>query len=262
MELFDYEKLMGLAEKTHSQYLSASPFPHAVFDDFANLEALKRAVQEFPTLEKVAWYKYDNPLERKLAMPHVDLLPTSLRMFFLEFNSGRFVQFLEKLTGISGLIPDPKFNGGGLHLILPGGKLDIHADYNFHPETKLDRRLNVLLYLNENWKETYGGHLELWDSMMTKAEKKILPLFNRMAVFSTSDGSLHGHPEPLNCPEGSSRKSMAVYYYTNGRPEAELSAPHSTMFKKRPQDPESQELDELRKKRGTRRVADLKTDKS
>ena len=108
----------------------------------------------------------------------------------------------------------------------------MHTDFNWHPKLRLDRRLNLLVYLNKDWKEEYGGHLELWDREMSHCEQKILPVFNRTVVFSTTDFSYHGHPTPLACPEGMSRKSVSFYYYTNGRPEEERSAPHDTIFRK------------------------------
>jgi len=94
--------------------------------------------------------------------------------------------------------------------------------------------LNVLLYLNKDWKDEYGGHFQLWNKEMTRCETKVAPLFNRLVVFSTSDYSFHGHPDPLNCPEGMTRKSLAFYYYSNGRPSEEVSNHHDTLFKKRP----------------------------
>jgi Rps23 Pro-64 3,4-dihydroxylase Tpa1-like proline 4-hydroxylase len=141
--------------------------------------------------------------------------------------------FLQELTGIEGLIPDPYFIGGGLHQIMPGGFLEVHADFNRHTKLKLDRRLNVLLYLNHDWKEEYGGHFELWNKDMSAMVHKILPLFNRMAMFSTTSTSFHGNPTPVACPPGGSRKSIAVYYYTNGRPEEERNEGHDTLFQAR-----------------------------
>src|SRR5205085_7257435 len=108
---------------------------------------------------------------------------------------------------------------------------------------KLDRRLNVLVYLNEDWDESYGGHFELWDQEMKGCRKKILPLFNRMALFSTTTTSYHGHPNQLTCPPDRTRKSLALYYYTNGRPEEEVvdgAQDHNTLFKYRPEDKKSE----------------------
>ena len=121
-----------------------------------------------------------------------------------------------------------------MHQIEPGGKLAVHADFNRHPRNGIDRRLNALLYLNPDWRDEYGGHLQLWDRNMTKCEARIAPLFNRMVVFSTTDFSYHGHPDELTCPVGVTRKSLALYYYTNGRPKEEVSGEHSTLFRERP----------------------------
>ena len=121
-----------------------------------------------------------------------------------------------------------------MHQIVRGGKLAVHADFNKHPVTKLDRRLNVLIYLNEDWQEEYGGHFELWDRSVKQCMKKVAPIFNRLMVFTTTDISFHGHPDPLNCPADRTRKSLALYYYTNGRPDIELSGRHSTLWKSRP----------------------------
>jgi hypothetical protein len=140
---------------------------------------------------------------------------------------------LSGVTGIENIIPDPSFDGGGLHQIVRGGKLGIHADFNKHPKYDLDRRLNVILYLNKDWREDYGGHLELWDRGMTRCEAKVLPVFNRLMIFGTTDFTYHGHPDPLQCIEGMTRKSLALYYFSNGRPAHEVSGEHSTIFKHR-----------------------------
>jgi hypothetical protein len=119
---------------------------------------------------------------------------------------------------------------------LPGGLLKVHADFNIHHRTNLDRRLNVIVYLNKDWKEEYGGFFELWNENMSEAVVRLLPLFNRMAIFSTTSTSYHGHPDPLTCPEDRSRKSLALYYYTNGRPQNEIInglETHSTLYKNR-----------------------------
>jgi Rps23 Pro-64 3,4-dihydroxylase Tpa1-like proline 4-hydroxylase len=161
--------------------------------------------------------------------------PTT-RLLLYHLNSITFLDFLSKATGIENLISDPCFEGGGLHQIPRGGKLGVHADFNKHRRFGLDRRLNAILYLNKDWHEEYGGHLELWNRDVTRCEAKILPLFNRLAVFGTTDFTFHGHPDPLQCPEGMTRKSLALYYFTNGRPAEEVTGEHSTLFKARSDD--------------------------
>ncbi|MCD9622756.1 2OG-Fe(II) oxygenase [Rhabdothermincola salaria] len=159
--------------------------------------------------------------------------PTT-RQFLNQLNCSAFMQFLERLTGIGGLIPDPHYAGGGLHQIERGGYLKVHADFNVHEELKLDRRLNALVYLNRDWEEDWGGHLELWDRSMEQAIHRIAPVFNRTVVFATTDWSYHGHPDPLACPPGVTRKSVATYYYTSGRPAEEASIAHNTLYQRRP----------------------------
>jgi hypothetical protein len=235
-ELFSDEfthKLERLGGEKAEEYSSNKPFPHIYFDDFLPLPAAEAALRDFPEPKQLTWTEYNKPTERKLAFATVEKLPSSIRevMFFL--NSRPMLQFLEDLTGIKSIIPDPYYSGRGLHQIRPGGNLEVHADFNFHPKLKLDRRINVLVYLNKDWREEYGGHFELWNREMTAAEQKLLPVFNRCAIFSTTSYSYDGYPTPLACPPNRTRKSMATYYYSNGRPEEEISDAHSTLFQHR-----------------------------
>lgn len=244
-----------LAAYAH-QYQNKAPFPHGVLDGFFSETELREVAKEFVIHPEQTWWKYDNALEKKLAFDKLHEMPPHTRKLIYFLMSSTFVGFLEKLTGIPDLITDHDLNGGGMHQIFKGGKLDIHADFNYHPKTKLHRRLNIIVYLNENWDPQWGGALELWDKEMTQCVASYIPIFNRMVIFNTTDTSFHGHPDPLQCPESISRKSIAMYYYTMDRPESEKSAPHSVLFQRRPQDPIIEEVEELRKKRAVRRLQD------
>lgn len=236
------EELKAFADSRNAEYKNGDPFPNIYFDDFFVPERLKEVLEEFPDLTRKADIKFDDPNQIKLASKGEYRFGERTKAFMHYLNSQPFLDFLTALTGIENLIPDPTFDGGGCHQIQPGGMLKLHADFNKHPKTKLDRRLNVLIYLNEDWKEEFGGHFELWDREMKGCRKKILPLFNRMAMFSTTSESYHGHPNPLTCPPDRTRKSLALYYYTNGRPEEEViagSEDHSTLFKYRKEDSNS-----------------------
>ena len=224
-------KLQADPATLHEQYVSAQPFPHIVIDNLFPDEVLEKVLADFPRADQIAWRRFDNDKEKKLGYWHESYLPPDLELFLFRMNTPPVLQFLEKLTGIEGLIPDPYFGGAGPHQILPGGYLKVHVDFNVHPLLKLDRRLNLIVYLNKDWKEEYGGHIELWNRDVTRCEQKVLPVFNRTIVFSTTDFSYHGHPAPLACPEGMSRKSVSFYYYSNGRPDEERSAPHDTIFR-------------------------------
>jgi len=233
----DVDYLKALALEYREAYATASPFPHVVIDNFLPETLLEEVLKEFPNPKQIDWQTFQTPAEKKLASRHEQQMGDATRLLLYNLNSSTFITFLEILTGIDGILPDPHFEGGGLHQIERGGFLKMHVDFNHHKKLRLDRRLNFLLYLNQDWKEEYGGHLELWDAKMTQCQKKVLPLFNRCVVFSTTDFSYHGHPEPLTCPEDRTRKSLALYYYTNGRPAEEVTGkPHTTIFQARTQD--------------------------
>jgi len=216
----------------HPTFASAKPFPHVAIDGLFEDEALDGLLAEFPAPDAAGLLRFDTKTEKKLGFYHgTSRIAPRLRAFLDAMNGFETLLFLEELTGIEGLIPDPYFGGGGPHQIEAGGFLKIHADFNFHPKLKLDRRLNVLVYLNRDWRDEYGGALELWDPAVTRRVVSIAPLFNRTVVFATSEESFHGHPSPLRTPPGVTRKSMSLYYYTAPRPGAGNVAPHDTIFR-------------------------------
>lgn len=233
-QIVSIEKLKQLAEDNAQKYQSAKPFPYIYFDDFFPGDFLAKVADEFPEAGDESWQKFNRAAEKKLAsIGDADLGPHTRALISI-MNSGFFIEFIEKLTGIDGLLPDPHLTGGGMHQIMRGGKLSLHIDFNKYERKNLERRLNILVYLNKDWDETYGGHLELWDKEVANAEARILPIFNRLALFSTNEISWHGHPDPLNCPENRSRRSVALYYYSVNRPLEEQAVTHTTVFKERP----------------------------
>lgn len=226
---------LALADKNRESFVAAQPFPHIVLDDFLPEWVLDNVLDEFPEPGQIPWKEFKQATAmKKLATEGDVFFGDFTRHLFAELNSATFLQFLERLTGIESLIPDPYFEGGGLHQIEPGGFLKVHADFNWHEKLRLDRRLNALIYLNKDWQESFGGALQLWDKDMTHVVAQILPIFNRCVIFATTDYSYHGHPEPLTCPPDRTRRSLALYYYTNGRPEEERGVGHSTLYQERP----------------------------
>jgi len=234
-ELLCYERLDEIAKSEAKVYAAARPYPHLVIDGLFDDWILEAVLAEFPSPRDKNWIVHDIPQEIKLQSKSERDILLFTRHFLYVLNSASFLEFLERLTGIDNLIGDPRFEGGGLHQIVSGGKLAIHADFNKHSCFTLDRRLNMLIYLNKNWNEEYGGHFELWDRDMSRMVSKVAPLFNRVVIFTTSENSYHGHPDPLACPPDVTRKSLALYYYTNGGVrDEEPSGQHSTLFRARP----------------------------
>jgi len=228
-------KLDWISRELSEDYRSAAPFPHLCIDDFLDEDVYREASKVFPGASERIWYKFHSAAENlKLQSQDFYAIPRALRLLIMELNGPAFIRFLETLSGIEGLVPDPHLHGGGLHMTLPGGHLGLHIDYNYHEEWKLDRRLNVLLYLNDEWEDSWAGHLQLWDDEVQRCVRKIAPLGNRLVIFNTNECSWHGHPDPLACPQGITRRSIALYYYTNGRPDQESSDAHTTRFQARP----------------------------
>lgn len=220
------------AGKTASEtYRSREPYPYGGFDDFLPAEVLDRVYAELQALPE-AETSFNRPQEKLKTSYVPERLPPYTRNLFYILNSRPFVQFLENMTGIKGLIPDPYFAGGGVHVVGNGGHLDIHADFNHNAILNLERRLNVLIYLNKDWKKEYGGSFEIWNNEMTEMVESFVPEFNRMVCFNTGSTTWHGNPTPVNHPEGRPRMSLALYYYTatwDGTKRA-----HTTLFKPRP----------------------------
>jgi hypothetical protein len=224
-------KLNHDARALRDSYLSADPFPHVVLDGLFAEADLEPVLADFPRPEETRWLEFDSPREKKLGYYHeLSTISPRVRAFLDAMNGFETLLWLEALSGIEGLIPDPYFGGGGIHQIEPGGFLKVHVDFNVHPKLHVHRRMNVLIYMNRDWREEWGGHLELWNASGTECRARIAPLYNRTVIFSTTETSFHGHPHPLQSPPGVTRKSVSLYYYTAALPEGERTVPHDTIF--------------------------------
>lgn len=195
------------------------PFYHQVIDNFLDLQTAKDIEKEFPDYNSPCWFDYNNPLEVKRACNNWYYFGPETYKLFSYLNSPTYIEYLKKITGIQELYPDIGLHGGGLHMMGKGGKLNIHLDYSLHPKLKLQRKLNLIIYLTEEWTPDWGGNLELWshNSEKNKPDKKIVTvdnIFNRAIVFDTTQNSWHGFADPITCPENIYRKSIAVYYLT------------------------------------------------
>jgi len=238
------------AKGLHEKYQTADPYPHIIIDDFLPEAILNLVLKEVKNHKDWYWDggKYvENYQINKMFTPaggpghDEDLFNNSIlnlktkcpfTMHVLDYlNSKEFLIFLEDLTGIKDLIADPYWFGGGLHKTTNGGKLGVHVDFNIHKILNVHRRINVLLYLNKDWLDEYNGFLELWRPNMSECVHKIKPIFNRAVIFNITDEAFHGHPIPLNIPNDVERLSLALYYYTNDRPEHEKGPQHDVLWR-------------------------------
>jgi hypothetical protein len=230
----DRAQCVTAGAELHATYAAADPFPHIMMDDFIDKDVLRGLLAEWPVASTDKKY-YDRPQERLKYewQPH-ELSAPFLRSFLAEMNAEPMVRFIEALTGIPNLIADPYYNGAGLHEIKRGGHLGVHADFNIHRGMNVVRRVNLLIYLNDDWQPEYGGDLELWSKDMKQIRHKIAPLLGRAVVFNTDLDSFHGHPEPLTCPADRTRRSIALYYYTASESGLQDIPVRTTTFQARP----------------------------
>ena len=233
--------------KLSKEYQDAKPFSHVVIKNILKSKNAIEASKSFLDLDYSLWKPYHNPLEERYICSDKNLIPSPVLKILLELNSKPFISILEKITGINDLIPDPSFHTAGMHLAKRGGKIDVHLDYNIHPKLNLLRKVNLIIFLSSDWKEEWGGQLELWDSNMQNCVKKITPIFNNAAIFTTNDISYHGQPEPTTCPEGETRKTLTLWYHT--KIETPLKKRYRGLFFKRPQDPNDPFVDKVREMR-------------
>ncbi len=235
--MLDMGNARNIGESLMGEYAFAEPFPHAVLDNFLPQEMAEALLAHFPQEAK----SHDKIYEKGYGGTHKrQILPYDCDAYvqaaFAFFNSAPMLQFLEGITNIRGLMPDPYFAGGGFHETMNGGLLGIHADFRVNESLQILRRVNVIIYLNKDWQDSYGGHLELWDKEMKNRVSSVTPVFNRCVIFSTDEDSFHGHPDPLTAPDGYSRKSIALYYYTATEIRNDSGQSRHTLYVARPHD--------------------------
>lgn len=227
----DEAKCREAGRSLSAAYRTADPFPHVVIDDFIDRSLLTEVCGSFPD-PAIGDYSNRDQEQRKRRFHPAECEGGMTRNLFAELSSQAFLAFLSEMTGMKGLIVDPYYAGAGLHETRRGGHLGIHADFNRHDVMNVQRRLNLLIYLNDDWDPAYGGALELWDRSMHECRVRTLPAMARAVIFTTDLDSYHGHPDPLACPPHRARRSIATYYYQApaSRPEIE----RSTNFRVRP----------------------------
>lgn len=204
-----------------------------VIDDFLKPEAADMIYDNFPGEDQMRRH-YKGLNEQKSEGSSFDNYHPIFEEVRQSIMSHDWTKVLDEITGFENLTLPDDFRGAGVHQGFDGSFLDIHVDFNIHPVLDLHRRLNLLIYLNKDWKDEYGGHLELWNPDVSECEEVISPDFNRCVIFATTEDSFHGY-DKMDLPEGQSRKSIFSYYYTPIEDRSSVKY-HDTVFKARPSD--------------------------
>ena len=203
--------------KALDSYGKDGPFDHCVIDNFFKKNIALKLEKEFPHFESDIWHKYNNPIEIKKVCNDWNAFPELTYQVFSYLNSDEFLKIIrKKIFKKTKLYSDIGLNGGGWHIHKQGGKLNTHLDYSIHPKLRLQRKLNIIIYITRDWKEKWNGSLGFWSNESDKEpgilSKEIQPVFNRAVLFDTTQNSWHGLPDPVQCPKNKYRKSLAVYY--------------------------------------------------
>lgn len=219
-----------------AEFDAAEPFRHVVIDELLDPAFAAEAAASFPSFEEARQmgFGFDFVNERaKVQITEAGKFPAPIRRLHEALASPAFLADLEHVTGIPRLLADERLAGGGMHVTGPHGRLDVHVDFNFEPARALHRRLNILVYLNADWDDAWGGEVELWDARVRECRRRLAPRLNRCVLFETSEISFHG-VRPLRCPPDRARQSFAAYYYTREPPAGWDGRQHSTIFRARP----------------------------
>lgn len=216
--IVDLDAFAALVERERTRFATISPFPHLVVDDLLDAGALRAVAAEFGDAGG-AWTYWHHVNERKRGLSDRARMGPATLAVIEALETPDFLRLLGRLVGVDALLADPDLDGGGLHESEPGGFLNVHTDFLAHTrERTWAREVNLLIFLNEGWRPEHGGHLEFWDAQVASCERRIEPRFNRAVLFRTSRVSFHG-VTPVSCPPGTSRKSIALYYFRDaGRP--------------------------------------------
>jgi len=222
-------QIKNLEEDLKNQFNSAKPFRYLVIEDFLEETFAQKLYDEFPQHDPKTWVNANGYHQKnKYTQPCPE--NSSARDYFDEVTSQEFMEVLQRITGIEGLLADPNLFGAGYHQTLEGGFLDVHIDFNKRRNSNLDRRLNLIVYFCRDWKEEHGGNVELWDMTRKTQIADIPPLYNRAVMFETNEISWHGHPKPWHSKNHESRKSLSVYYYSMGRQDTQPQEWHNTIY--------------------------------
>lgn len=244
------------------QTINTDPFRHIIIENFLNEEYLSKLLKVFPNKPTNDWHYYENPIELKYTYDNINKLDDAVSNYFYALSHSNVVSKFREIFNIDDLEYDPYCHGGGLHMHPKYGRLNLHLDYEKHPILNKQRRLNIILYLNEKWDKIWNGDTQLWNRDAIKCIIKSYPKLNTALIFETTELSWHGLPEKILCPNDYFRKTLAYYYISPIKNKADTSKMGANssgyrtkaVFIKRPEDLYDERMQQLYELRPHRRI--------
>jgi len=241
-------------QSLQEEYSKAQPFEHIIVDDFLNPIYAEKIFQRFPDIND-AWHEYKNPIEVKYTYDNINDLNVDIKNYFYYLSHPKMIQIMQQITNITDLEYDEFLHGAGVHMHPRYGRLNIHLDYEKHPYSGKERRLNIILFMSKEWNPDWNGANELWNDDVSRCITKTNVKFNRAIIFKTNNISWHGLPDKILCPENTFRKSLAYYYVSPlNTQKNESDYRKKAKFIKRPQDPYNENIQKLYEIRPNRRI--------
>ena len=249
--------------------ITSEPYDHIIIDNFIDLEYYTKIQSSFPTEPNNKWWRYNTPLEVKYTYDNLDELSAPIKNVFYALSHELIINKLKQLFNIPNLEHDPYCHGAGLHMHPRYGRLNMHLDYEVHPITNKQRRLNIILYLNDDWQQSWNGDTQLWNRAMTECVIRSYPKSNTAIIFVTTEQSWHGVPEIIKCPENMYRKTIAFYYVSEIQNKSDLDKKGAAsdgyrkkaVFTKLPSDKYDEKMEALYKIRPYRLITQDDLDK-
>jgi Rps23 Pro-64 3,4-dihydroxylase Tpa1-like proline 4-hydroxylase len=233
--------------------LDTNPFPYIIIPGFINANYYNQIKSSFPSTPDENWWKYENPLEVKYALDNIELMDPIIRNVFYSLSHESVIDKFKNIFNISDLEYDPYCHGAGLHMHPRYGRLNMHLDYEIHPISNKQRRLNIILYLNDYWNPEWNGDTQLWNNTVSECVVKSYPKGNTAIVFVTTEQSWHGVPETILCPHDTYRNTLAFYYVSDLKNDKSIDKKGAdengfrkkAVFVKRPSDPYDERMEKL-----------------
>jgi hypothetical protein len=233
------EAALREVDRYRDVFLHADPFKHVVIENFFEPAFAERLLADFPSFDTRLAKNEMGLVGGKAVQMNIRTISPVYEELYAVIGGRLFLEFVSRLAGIPDLILDPKMYGGGTHDNQHGQELDPHVDFNYDEGRQLHRRLNLIVYMNKEWRTEWGGALEIHSNPRRPGENIIRsydPLFNRCVMFETNEYSWHGFPK-IDLPADKrhlSRKSISIYLYTKDRPAEEIAPMHGTFYVQRP----------------------------